>query len=389
MDPISYPPLWTERVGAFATAVGKTIDEISEKLKEVVGEPTDEAAALLADVNSTPTEDLKRAFEALKIPSAVFNKHVEKLRGPAVVISEERTGGGLSFDSVLPTVPDDTSFLESLKIGGVPKVGNIEIISGVKAALANKLHLFDLPDVIKKKMETYAEDQQEPVGEEFFKLQKLVASRNYADVLSALNVPGNFMNEARKNKFLSKLDELLWDALHGFNTQLMAWQQSWMQGAANPAAMMTFLVMGQAGKSGAVMPPGMMTPPETSGLHDEAEAVINSINKVFGGLGIPVAKALAYDAIRIKEVIENPALPAALGATNREQMIKMLGIGVGADIVRLERNVTRFALSITEFNKITVPNEEYAYLGAMLQLGAAIPWEKLNGKAGIGKTAQL
>jgi len=141
--------------------------------------------------------------------------------------------------------------------------------------------------------------------------------------------------------------------------------------------------MGQMGKAGAMMPPGMMAPPETAGLHDEAEAVINSINKVFGGFGIPVAKALAYDATRIKNVLENPGLPAAIGVTTREQMLKTLGLSVGADYVRLERNITRFTLAIMEFPKITVPNEEYAYLGAMIQLGATIPWDKLEG-SGIG-----
>jgi hypothetical protein len=112
--------------------------------------------------------------------------------------------------------------------------------------------------------------------------------------------------------------------------------------------------------------------------------VINSINKVFAGVGIPVAKALAYDATRIKGVLENPALPAAVGAPNRDQMLRQLKLGVSADYVRLERNITRFTLGIMEFKKITVPNEEYSYLGAMLQLGLTIPWDKLGNKAGIG-----
>jgi hypothetical protein len=148
---------------------------------------------------------------------------------------------------------------------------------------------------------------------------------------------------------------------------------------------LTFLAMAQTGAKG-VMPPGMLQPPETAGLRDEAEAVIDKINKVFAGVGIPVARALAYDATRIKGILEDPTLPAAMGVTSREQMLRALGVEVGSDYVRLERNVTRYALAIMELPKVSSGNEEYGYLGAMLQLGAQIPWDKLSkgGRPGTG-----
>lgn len=375
---------WQDRVRAFATSVNKNPEDITKALATLTGEPSDDALSILSDPASISDEDLKNLLVNgdMKIPLGVFNKHLTKLRGPKVVVIEDRTPAGASFD-ILPPVPEDSSFLESLKVGGVLKVGSTEVLSAVKAAIANKLHIFDLPDVIKKKMEAFAEEQDEPVGKDYFELQKLVTRRSYAEVLSVLGVEGSFMSLARQNKFLQKLDENLWSALRGFQTQLVAWQDTWTAGVSNPAAMMSLMMMGQMGKSGVVMPAGMMQPPETSGLHDEAEAVINSINKTFAGLGIPVARALAYDATNIKGILENPALPAALGFATREIMLKGLGITVGADYVRMERNITRYTLSIMEFPKVTVPNEEYAYLGAMIQLGATIPWDKLESK-GIG-----
>lgn len=384
----STPQAWQDRVGGFATSVGKSPEEITAALITLTGEPSDDAVSILADSAAVSDSDLKDLFVVgdLKIPSGVFNKHVSKLRGPQPVLIEERAVAGPSFD-ILPSVPEDSSFLESLKVGGVLKVGSTEVLSAVKAGIANRLHIFDLPDIIKKKMEAFAEEQDEPVGKDYFDLQKLVASRSYAEVLSVLGVEGNFMSPARQNKFLQKLDENLWGALRGFQTQLAAWQETWMAGMNSPAAM-SMMMMGQLGKTGVPLPTGMLQPPETSGLHDEAEAVINSINKTFAGLGIPVARALAYDATRIKGVLENPALPGALGYATREIMLKGLGITVGADYVRLERNITRYTLAIMEFPKVTVPNEEYAYLGALIQLGATIPWDKLEG-GGIGTKARL
>jgi hypothetical protein len=125
------------------------------------------------------------------------------------------------------------------------------------------------------------------------------------------------------------------------------------------------------------LPPGLMAPPDASSVRDSAESVINSVNKIFAGIGIPIAKALAYEAYNIKMVLENTSLPASLGAVNREQMLKMLKADISSDYVRLEANVTRFMLSILELPKIMAGPQESVYLGAMLQLGLSIQWDKL------------
>lgn len=381
METVTTAPAWTERIEAYAKAVGKTPEEITAALQPLVGDPTDEALATLSDPTFVPVEDIKKAFTDLNIPSGVFNKSLTILRGPQPE-APVADAPGTSFEVILPSIPEDSSFLEALKVGGVLKVDTLEVISAVKAAIANKVGLYDLPDTIKKAMEKFAEEQDEPVTKEFFELQKLVTAKKYGEVLSALGADSNLVSETRKAKFLQKLDENLWGALRSFNTLLGEWQQAWMNGAANPTLIMASLL---AGTKGTAMPTGMMSPPPTNGLHDEAEAVVNSINKVFGGMGIPVARALAYDATRIKGVLQNPSLPASIGAANREQMLKMLNVSVGSDYVRLEQNITRFALAIMEFNKIADPNDELMYLGAMVQLGAFIPWDKLDDVAGIGK----
>jgi hypothetical protein len=159
---------------------------------------------------------------------------------------------------------------------------------------------------------------------------------------------------------------------------LYNWSETWAKGMANPAMALTMLAMAQGGGGTQVMPPGLMQPPDTAGLRDEAEAVINRINKVFAGTGIPVARALAFDAMRIRDILEEPSLPAAVGTTTKDQMIKMLRVDVGPDYVRLERNIIRYGLAIMEIPNVSAGNEELAYLSAMLTLGAAIPWEKLE-----------
>ena len=131
------------------------------------------------------------------------------------------------------------------------------------------------------------------------------------------------------------------------------------------------------GGAGGVMPAGMMAPPDTSFLRDAAEKTIVVINRIFAGPGIPVARALAYEAQKIKEVLENSKLPALVGAANKEQMLKTLGTNVTSDYVRLERNLVQYIVSIMEYPKIEAGQAEILYLTAMLQLGLSIDWTRL------------
>lgn len=299
---------------------------------------------------------------------------------PAPVIAPPAEGP-TAYDQpsmdILPPVPDDGSFLEMLKVGGILKIESVDVISAMRAAIAQQAGLYELPDILMDRMERVAEEQDEPVGKSFYDLQRMITSRAYGDVLSVLGVTGNFVSERRKKEVLQRLKARLWPALRGFHSLLTDWVQAWNQGA-NPVMTLQMFMLNQLGGPGGVMPPGMMAPPDTAGLRDEAEAVINRINSVFAGTGIPVARALAFDATRIKGILEEPALPAAVGTTTKDQMLKVLGIDVDANYVRLERNVIRYALAIMELPKVASGREEYLYLAAMLTLGAAIPWDKLS-----------
>lgn len=372
---------WEQRINPFASAVSKDPGIIASALEPLVGTPSNDAAEALADVTVLTEDELANALVrgGPKIPLAIFRKHLPKLRGsrPAAQLAEDRAPTQ-SYEGVLPTVPEDESFLQMLQVGGVLKPGKTEVISAIKAAIADSLGIYDLPRALVKKMETFAEQSEEPVGENFFRLRKLMIQKNYAEVLSVLNVEGSFVSASRMEAFIERLNQILWPALRSFHNQLMEWQTTWTAGATNPGMILAALAMGQSGQRG-IMPPGMLQPPDTATIRDEATAVIDKVNKIFAGVGIPIARALAYDATRIKTVLEDPTLPAAIGTTTKDMMLKMLGMGIGADYVRLERNVTRYALSIIELPNVSSGNEEYSYLGALLQLGASIPWDKLPG----------
>lgn len=384
---MAYPESWVKRLQPFADAVGKTVEDITNYLKSEVGEPGDQALEALASEEYTPFEALKSALEQLGIPPAILRKSVGLLRVKKDIPSVDTMGSLVKMAGILPAIPDDTSFVEALKIGGDLRVGVTEVIAAVKACLAYRVGFYDLPDVLKERMEKFAESLDEPCSPEFFEVQDLVTKRSYADVLRVFKVSGSFVTEGRKKAFLSKLEGNLWEALGSFQKQLAAWNKSWMENASNPAVLASTIAAVVGGSGG--MPTGMMAPPDTATLRDSAEAAIMTINRVFAGFGIPIARAMAYEAEQIKGVLGNAKLPQLLGAANREQMLKLLGVGVEGDYVRLERNLVQYTVAVMDYPKTTAGQQELMYLSQLLQLGVVIDFDKLVAKAPIsGKRSE-
>lgn len=390
---VALPEAWAAYITPFAASIGKSADDVTVALKDLVGEPGEEAISLLKDVNFTSEADITLAIGA-DVPKAKLKKAIASLREVPVAPSESVPSMGAATFDVLPAVPTDDAWLNALKIGGVLKFNKETVVGTVSAALASRVGLYGLPDKISAAMEEQAESLEEPVGDDYYQMQMLLTRRSYADIFAAMpGVDGRFATQKRKDVLLRRLNERLWSALGSYQQQLKQWVDAWQQGMSNPAAMMgVFTAL--AGGSGAV-PPGMMQPPPTDVLRDAADGVVNDINYVFAGTGIPVAMALAYDAQQIRKVLENPALPAQVGAANREQMLRKLGASVSSDYPRLEKNLKQFALGIIEFQNVTSGQAELQYIVALYQLGSMIPWDKLEvtavlpGRAGLGRAAAL
>jgi hypothetical protein len=384
----TYPETWIAIVGKFSELIGKPIDEVTECLKVIVGEPGDEALEYLANSTATPDADIKEALKSLLIPSAKMNTHLPKLRGEKKVADEttDDEKNAINFLNILPDMPDESSFMEMLKTDGKLKVGDLEVMSAIRASLANHVGLYDVPSLLQKKMDSYADAQDEPCGADYFAVLKVIAEKKYSEVLSVINVSGTFVTEARKKALLIKIDEKLWDALRGFHVQLSAWQEAWQKTSANPAMMMMVMTGGAHS-----VPAGMMNPPDTAPIRSAAETVNNVINKIFSGPGVPVARAMAYEVGKILEMVNNSKIPPQAGYLTKEQMIKDLGISADSEMEMLEKGIKQYALSIITLPKVK-PNTIAMYLSAMFQLGSSIPWDKLssNSSRGIGpKTRNL
>lgn len=371
---------WIAFIAPFAAAIGTTTEDVTERLHALVGEPGSEAIDALQNEEYTPFADIQAVLNS--VPSARLRRAVaENLRAKpeaAPATAPLSPMNNLSLDAslgILPSVPDDASLLAQLRTNANLKISQATVILAVRAALAERCGYFQIPNLLVDRMEQYAESLEEPVSDDFYILRRLVTQRNYAEIYEAIpGMDGNFVSQKRRDTFLKKLDTLLWPALVSFQTRLKAWGESWQEGVMSPTTTMA-LILGGANRQS--LPPGMMQPPPTDGLRDAADAVNIQINKVFAGVGVPVAMALGYDSVKIKEVLDNAALPAQVGAANRDQMLRMLDVAITPDYARLEENLVRYLLAILRYPTVAA-DTELGFLTALTMLGGQIPWAKLT-----------
>jgi len=344
---------------------------------------TDETTEQIIEMGIESIEDLTTLREEDFIEVGVPRIRARKIIAALTPAKTENTMvSAVSFETILPPIPGDSVWLSDLKAGGVLKVTPATVISAIRAALAYRVRLFDVPTILAEQMERFADSNEEQVPPEFYELRKQLTRRSYAEIFQAIpGLDGAFVTEVRKKQLFQRIDSYLYPAIVEFRRQLDAWQTTWIQGAANPTMMVTILAAG-----GGTLPPGMMQPPDTGSLRDAAEEVVNAINKVFAGTGVPVTNAVAYDATKIREVLANPSLPGMIGAANRDQMLRQLNVVVPATYPRLEQNLTRFVLAIMQIKDLPVGEEEIRFFSALYMLGSQIPWDQLDarGPTGIG-----
>ena len=340
--------------------------------------PVATAERIVEDLGATSIEDLKHLTAADL--SGVGLKAIPSRKLLAALAPETPTTAPsfpeASLD-LLPNVPEEDSWLEELRTGGVLKVQQSTVISAIRAALAHRAGLYTVPGKLVALMEKFAEEMDEPVDPIFFKLRRQLTRQSYGNLFDAIGgLDGTYVTQARKQSLLRRINQHLWPAISSFNRQLTVWQETWAQGSMSPAALASLVL----GRDAGVMPAGAsMTPPSTGVLHDHAGAVNDAINLVFKGTGAQIASALAYEATGIRRTFADSRLCALTGSANREQMILKLGVRVSAADPRLEKDLIRFVLGIIQSKDQPAGDQELRFFNSLYMLGAQISWDQLGG----------
>lgn len=309
-------------------------------------------------------------------------KNTSKPATPAVAAAETRAIQS-QFEALLPQVPTDESWLNALKTGGILKVDESSYIAAIRAALADRAGLYNVPDALSKAMEKYADETEEQVDPTFYALRKSLTRRAYGDIFAAIDgLDGTFITDARRKEFLSRIRDTLWPAIAESYRTLDGWYQTWRASFSDPSMLIAAI---GGGFSGGAAGMSMITPPDTAQLHDAGDTLVDSINRVFRGTGVQVAAAMAYDANTIRNTLEDPRLPSMVGVKNREMMLKKIGASVSSNYIRLEQNLVKYVLAFAKHDTVT-SDVEVNYFVALWQLGTQINWAELGGGDATGMT---
>lgn len=329
------------------------------------------------DLASLEVEDLTGA--GMKLAKA--RKLVKELKSiakpaaaPAVDAAETRAIQS-QFEALLPSIPTDESWLNALKTGGILKVDESSYIAAIRAALADRAGLYNVPEALAKAMEKYADETEEQVDPTFYALRKSLTRRTYGDIFAAIDgLDGTFITEKRRKEFLSRIRDILWPAIAESYQTLDGWYQTWRASFSDPSMLIAAI---SGGFSGGAAGMSMITPPDTAQLHDAGDTLVNSINRVFRGTGVQIAAALAYDANVIRNTLEDSRLPSMIGVKNREMMLKKIGASVSSNYIRLEQNLVKYVLAFAKHDTVT-SDVEVNYFVALWQLGTQINWKELG-----------
>ena len=356
------------------------VDALTAKVIEAGGNET--VVAKLREMGVTEVDHLD-LLEVDDLKKAGFNLVQARLLKKSMAAAAEATVKpaaamqpqfvATDLSGLLPAIPDEGSWLEALKAGGALKISDITYISGIRAAFADRFNLKDVPKKLLKKMLDFAEDNGEPVSEEYYEIDALLTERRYASIFAAIKGPkSSSVTADRRNAFLERVNDEMWPAIFSFWKELDAYVE--MARTSHDPGIFLALVAGFAGGGGV---PAMATAlPPTDGVHDAADSLRDAINRVFRGVGTLVASAMAYDASETSKKLANPRLPAMIGAANYEQMLKMLGVSVSANYVRQEQNMVQFVLSAVKLDEAV--GDERQYLMALWQVGRRIDWGQLG-----------
>ena len=358
------------------------------KIKEYGG--NDAAVAKIRDLGVETVDDLRELTESDLTNAGLKLVKARKLLAELEDTAKKEVNAAIAaaapmmtsdWTAILPSPSTNESFLKALKAVGGLKVDDYAYEAALRVFLAQRCGLYNVPDKLVSAMEKFADESVEPVGPAFFKLKKAITRRDYGDLFAAIDgLDGSFVSKGRRSEFTRRIQDELCPAIREAYLALDAWYKSALATYSNPAFLFQgFSTIHNGGASTGI---GVSLPPADS-VHDAADTLKDAINRVFRGTAAPVGAAMAKEAMEIASVLSDTTLPGMVGAPNREQMLRKLGIDITPNYARLEQNLVRFVLSYIKFDEAGFGNEG-AYLNALWQLGSQINWTDLIGSVDGG-----
>lgn len=363
-------------------AATPVVDEVIAKLTEL-GLSADVATQLKSDLGLGEVSDISLVTEQDLKDAGVKPIVARKLLGAvkAAVQDVVDTGTPGSF-TTLPQVPNYASLLQMLKVGGVLRIDPATVVAGLQARLADRAGLYGLNKVIADKMLAFSKKNRQPVDAAYYKMKReVVRTGEMAELFAAIEgFDGRSVTAASRKELFTDIDTYLMPTVAEFWSQLDGWVQTYIATSSGPAAQQRLIDAVTGGAGGFILTAGSAAPATTT-LREYVDKVNDAANQAYSGEGTLIASAALCQANALQEILQDPTLPAKLGAANPEQMLLELGVGVTGADTQVESNLVQFVMAVIQAKNLTGGNTELRYFDELWQLGHQIPWNRLSGRA--------
>ncbi len=388
---------WALLLTPLATAFGLEIAALNGKLAEHVGEPKDESLELFSYVKDEALTGMANP----KAPKALVAKAIADLRTALAPAPEPEApvadpSVGTDFTTLLPSLPDDQSFLSALVDIDPLKVDEMVAVAGVRGMLAFDLGLDGIPKRVMQEVEAYAVTQGDQCPPIFYEVRRMLRRRAHADVLDAIKLPGGgkvgsdgIMDAEHQKQLVARMRPLV-SGMHQFHTMVNGWMEAYAQASGNPLLLQQAIgqifmggKMGAMGMNPAVMA-AMQEQPDIQPIIDAALAFNTEANRAFAGVYAHTAKGMAADYLMYTGLLQRPELPAAMGAANHRDMMKSkLKATIPPMYRQIEQQLSKYMLAMFRLGKVG-PVDEDQSLGlivALYRTGKLMNWDEvLRGK---------
>jgi hypothetical protein len=296
--------------------------------------------------------------------------------GPGASTSEP-----VDVRAALAAIPDDRSLLETVQRTATLRVDAADLVAAVRLRLGQSYGLDGIEGKLLRRIEERAIELEQPCPEVFFALERVLARRAHADVLAALDLPGTFVTERRQRDLLARLPAL-WRDVQAFDRALAAWDDAWRHKAAHPQAMLESLarVIHQPDQA-----PAAASVPDPSPLVGPFSDVVRALHRAFAGVGTVVARALVERTHALMELLADPRLVDACGASNRDDLLRALDLRVPNDASVRERAAVQYLLTVAELGAQDETRRVASFM-ALRDLSRDVPWALLTSAPPVAST---
>ncbi len=291
----------------------------------------------------------------------------------------EETGVISSTSTVLAPIPKDSDWLEGLRQQGILQFSTQTYMAGIKALLAANLGTFTAITRLKDLVSEYALTNGLAAPNLYYDLQNILARREFGPIFAALeeNRVGNvpiYASIDDVNDLGIRMQNILVPEILEAVEALSAWHEELTKLKKTDFFVQQTMTSIQDMTADSY--------PNTAKLYDAGKQLRLKINQTFASNGIQKALAIQGEYESFMRILNNPELPASVGAVDRDNVMKMLGLDAKAAIVRAAPYIAQFVLNMVEVENLAKPSELRFFID-LHRLTMQIDWSTLQSNTPI------